>query len=79
MTDETAFLVRDIVERVMPLLAGHGPDVQGAVFADLTAMWLAGFQGVDAPALRKRLLTMHVQTIRKLIPHNETMLPGSRH
>lgn len=55
-----------LVERIRPILAGNHPAVQGAVLADLLAIWLAGH-----PAeLRHELLTMHDATVRKLIPVN---------
>lgn len=61
-----------IAERIKPLLAGHPPEIQGAVLAELTSLWLAGVQG--APELREALLTMHIGMVRKLTPINVALL-----
>lgn len=72
--------VGQIVERVRPSLAGRSPEVQGAVLADLLAMWLAGHIVKDDPAgtdaLREELLEMHLRTVRKLIPVNAATIHG---
>jgi len=59
-------LVGEIVERIRPLLAGYHPAVQGAVCADLLAIWLAGHEH----ALREALLTAHIVSVRELVPVN---------
>jgi hypothetical protein len=51
-----------VVAQISPLLHGKGPGVQGAVCADLTAIWLAG----HPPELREALLDMQVELIRQL-------------
>jgi hypothetical protein len=55
-------------------LAGKPAQVQGAVLADLLAMWLAGHVfrvSCDATrTLRQELLQMHLKTVRQLIPEN---------
>ena len=57
-----------LVDEVKPLLAGHSPAVQGAVLADLLAIWLGGHHaGGDTADLRDRLLEMHVSKVRELI------------
>jgi hypothetical protein len=61
-----------LVGQIRPLLAGLPPEVQGAVLADLTAIWLAGHAGF----LRGELLDMQVATIRRLIPVNENLMFG---
>jgi len=53
------------------VLHGHGPIVQGAVLADLLAMWLAGHVGSGAAELREHLLADHMKLVRKLIEVNE--------
>lgn len=55
--------VQRIVEQVRPLLAGRGPQVQGAVCADLLALWLAG----HPEEVREQLLQLTVTTVRALI------------
>jgi hypothetical protein len=62
----------DAVARLMgaikPLLAGHSPAMQGAVLADLLAIWLAGHHaGGETAAMRERLLAMHIGTVRALV------------
>ena len=66
--------VEAIVEAVRPLLSGFSPDIQGAVLADLTAMWLAGHVGPGARALREELLEIHVKMIHDLIEPNEKQI-----
>jgi hypothetical protein len=66
-----------IAERAKPIFAGHSPEVQGAVLADLLALWLAGHQTGDSASnaqLRNLLLTAHIEAVRELIPVNEQML-----
>jgi hypothetical protein len=66
--------VRRLVEAIRPILGGKPPPIQGAVLADLLAIWLAGhFAGDDAAnaAVREELLTAHIAMVRKLIPVNE--------
>lgn len=59
-----------IVERIKPLLAEQGPEMQGYVLADLTGMWLAGHVIPDSKeetdALRDRVLEMHIAMVRML-------------
>jgi hypothetical protein len=59
-------LVAEIVERMRPLLGGQHPAVQGAVIADLLAIWLAGHQH----DIREALLDSHIQHVRELVPVN---------
>jgi hypothetical protein len=59
-------LVRELVERMRPILAGHHPAAQGAALADMLAMWLAGHEA----SLREPLLNAHVVAVRRLVPVN---------
>ena len=61
-----------LVNEIGPMLHGKGPDVQGAVLADLASMWLAG----HSPAIREEVMKMHFQAIRDLIPESEKQLFG---
>ena len=83
MIDERAVMVDQICAAIAPLLRGFPPEVQGAVLAELTAMWLAGHMGGDAVRYREELLDMHITTIRKLIPQCEqailALCPPSGH
>jgi hypothetical protein len=56
-----------IVNRIRPLLAGKPPELQGAVLADLLAMFLAGHH----PGLREEILQLHIKAVRDLIGPNE--------
>lgn len=53
-----------ISERIKPLLAGHGPDMQGAVLADLVSIWLAGHPA----AMREIVLREWLTAVRQLVP-----------
>lgn len=52
---------------IRPLMAGHGPEIQGAALADLVALWIAGHN----PDLREDVLREWLATMRKLVPVNE--------
>ena len=70
--------VTKISEQIYDLLAGQGADVQGAICADLLAMWLAGHivpgnEQATADA-RDKLLKLHIETVRRLIPINEELI-----
>lgn len=67
-------LSRQINMMIHPMLAGEGPDVQGACLADLVATWLAG----HPPVAREELLQLHVDKVRELIPVNEKIMFGER-
>jgi hypothetical protein len=71
-----------IVAQIKPLLAGKPPDMQGAVLADLLAIWLAGHTVTGDQAatneLREDVLGMHLTQMRPLIAVNAKImgLPG---
>ena len=71
---DQAHEVEAIVEAIRPMLAGKTPEVQGAVLADLLAIFLAGHH----PELREQLLTMHIEGVRKLIAPNEAAIFAQR-
>ena len=73
-TAETISKYEEALAALAPMLHGLDPAVTAAVLADLTAIWLAGFQGEDAEAVREALLEAHVRTIRSLIPVNEAII-----
>ncbi len=64
----------ELGEAIAPLLAGHTPVAQGAILADLMALWLVS----HAPRDRDRLLDLQVSFIRKMIPVHEAMLSRMR-
>lgn len=65
--------VEAIAAAIKPLLAGKTPTVQGAVLADLLALWLAGHVVLGDPAateeLRADLLAHHVRAVLRLVRH----------
>jgi hypothetical protein len=67
-----------IVDRIRPLLAGHDPDIQGAVLADLLAIWLAGHHvegDKDATRkLRAELLAEHCTAVRQFTSVNAKII-----
>lgn len=72
MTHQVNDLTEKIWPNVAPLLAGKPPEVQSAVLADLTAIWLAGFPACH----REVLLATFVEFVRQLTPVNERMMTG---
>jgi hypothetical protein len=69
-------MVEMIVSSIGPLLHGLPPEIQGAVLADLFAIWLAGHQG-EKPGIdkfRERMILDWCKTVRDLIPVNEKMI-----
>ena len=55
-----------LMELIRPLLAGHPPEVQGSVLADLLAYWLAS----HPEAMRPGLLRIHVDGVLALLEAN---------
>ena len=71
--------IRPVLEaHVFPLLKGHPPEMQGAVLADLLAIWLAGHHVAgdeDATRMmRAELLAMHCGQVRFLTSINAKMI-----
>ncbi|NEI52669.1 hypothetical protein GR217_34185 [Rhizobium leguminosarum] len=64
--------IEAIVEAIKPHLAGHPVELQGAVIADLMAIFLAGM----APELREEAIEFHVDLVRQLIPVEERIAFG---
>ena len=67
-----------LLDRIAPLLSNHPTELQGAVIADLAAIWIAGHQvgpsefgpGNDrseGDRLREELLQMHLVHVRELV------------
>jgi hypothetical protein len=71
-------LIADTIEKVRPLLAGKGPAVQGAVLADLLAMWLAGHwipgEVEETKEAREASLAHFVETVWQLVGVNAQIL-----
>lgn len=69
--------IEGLVHALGKALAGRSPAVQGAVLADLTAIWLAGHLtdvADETRALRDRLLTAHIDKVRELVPVNAKIM-----
>lgn len=77
-TEQQAHEAEELVEQIEPLLAGHAPQVQSAVLADLLATWLAGHfdhRGKkETTKLRRLLLDLHIAFVKKLIRTNEAII-----
>jgi transketolase len=71
-------LVTSIVERIKPLLFGKPPPVQGAVLADLLAMWLAAHwipgDQEETKEARAQMLAQHMETVITLTEVNAKIL-----
>jgi hypothetical protein len=61
-----------IAARIKPMLKGKGPEMQGAVLAELVATWLAGHH----PALRDVTLSMWLDTVKDLVSPCEDEIFG---
>ena len=67
----------EIVDAIYDLLAGMEPGIQGAVLANLLAIWLAGHFAGPAEIttrLREELLASHLKEVRALIEPNERII-----
>ena len=69
-----AELVKEAVDRIKPILAGHSADIQGTVLADLLAIWLAGWR----PNIREEALKVHLKNVWQLVQMNDKILYGGR-
>lgn len=61
-----------LADSIKPLLAGQGADVQGAALVQLVALHLAGH---PAP-MRERMLKLHMDCVRQMVPVAEGELFG---
>lgn len=60
---------------IKPMLAGLGPEVQGALLANLVSLWLAGHR----PDLREDTLARWLETMKDLIAPSEDEIFGGTH
>jgi len=63
-----------LIGAIGPLLHNKGPDLQGAVLADLVSKWIVGHH----PSSRASALTRHVQAVRDLVESKEEALFARR-
>jgi hypothetical protein len=79
-TMEMAEEAEEVGQQVYDLLAGRGPPVQGAICADILARWLAGHSVPGDKAatdeFREKMLKMHIEVVRRLIPVCEKDIHG---
>lgn len=70
--------VRELCERIRPILAGNGPEVIGATLCDLLAVLLAGYAVSDSVEethkLREEILTHHIECLWELVTLNAKQL-----
>jgi len=59
---------------IKPMLAGKGPDIQGAVLADLVSIYFAG----HPEFIREKVIRMWMETMRELIPAIEQEISERR-
>jgi two-component sensor histidine kinase len=69
---EAVELVADRVAKIRKIMGGLSPQIQGAILADLLAIWLAGHRSLDGDdkKLRQHVLANFMRTMRQLIPVN---------
>lgn len=69
--EEIAFEVAHTLERICPHLAGRKPAIQGAILAQLLALWVGAHrvEGDDEATgkLRAEILAMHLVEVDELI------------
>lgn len=72
-------IVTKTVAQIRPLMVGLPPGVQGAIIADLLAIWLAGHRGDEdvIEQYREVLLGQHNDLVRALIPINVASMARS--
>jgi hypothetical protein len=67
-----------VVNQIRPILAGRPPEMQGAILADLLAIWLAGLHVAgdvgQTRKLRAEMLAMHVSAVEELIKVNAEIM-----
>lgn len=64
---DDAKLAQSISNRIKPMLAGHGPGVQGAVLLELVSIWVAGHN----PSSRAEIWKQWEEAIMDLVPLQE--------
>lgn len=82
LSDKDLAAIRDAVNELWPelqrILAGRPPQQQGAILADLTAIWIAGHVERGNPAgtirLRNQLVLHQLDYIDQLIPINAKIM-----
>jgi hypothetical protein len=63
-------VVESTIDEIEPMLEGLGPELQGAILADLTSTWLSGFHGVDTAdsmKIRREMLDTHMGFVWQMV------------
>lgn len=66
---EQASLSLDLAEKIKPILGGRGPEVQGAVLAELVSLWAVGHH----PAIREQIVTDWLRAVHDLMALNDDL------
>jgi hypothetical protein len=73
--DDLKSEISAVVDKMVPVLAGHSPEVQSFALADCISKWVAGHFVLDNPAatrqLRDDLLFALIMTVRELVDERE--------
>src|SRR5262245_5033471 len=69
-SEEIATRALELAERIKPLMAGQGSDVQGAVLLELVSLWLTGLH----PDLREERLAHWIESLPQMVRANEHAL-----
>jgi hypothetical protein len=67
-------LVEQVSRKIQNDLHGLGPQAQGAILAELFALYLAGHMGPGAKEVREGIIETWLDTVRKLVPVNEAQI-----
>jgi hypothetical protein len=57
-----------VLQLIMPILHGEGPEVQAAVLIELLAIYLAGHIGPGAEEMRDFQIKTMLDSVRELVP-----------
>lgn len=71
-TADAADVMHQSTKIARSMLAGHDPEWQSAVLADLLSLWVAGHH----PQLRQKVLAAHLELVRQLVPASEMQIFG---
>jgi hypothetical protein len=74
MTEFNAVEYEEILARLKPIIGGRAPELQSAIVAELTALWLVG----HADLLRAGLFVRHMELIRNILPSVELEVFGAK-
>lgn len=78
MIETEVAVIEETVNKIRPFLAGLPPELQGAILAELAAVWVAGHHiegDVEATAeFRSDLLESYLSLVEEMIPVKARML-----